>query len=259
MKSLILVALSMSLLAGSAVAKVHKHTHISNPPAFSSKSFLVASDDGTILREQDGDTVRPIASISKLMVAVLASEQDLNESLEIPSTRQVQSGIPKYVKTLTRYELLTMALIKSDNFAAQILCANLPNCVQSMNNKAFELGMMNTHYEEPTGLDRGNVSTAHDLLKLVMYASGNETITDISHQSSAEILLFNKKSIKIHNTNPLTAKLDIFLSKTGYTNPAGGCLVMILNTAIGHKIYILLGSRNAHTRIPDMEKLIKES
>ena len=259
MKNLLLALCTLTLLSGTAEAKVHRHIRSTPVPNFSAKSFLVADNEGIILREQEGDTVRPIASISKLMVALLASEQNLKESLDIPTSRQVQSGIPRGVKTLTRYELLTLALVKSDNFAAQILCSNVPDCVRSMNNKAFELGMLNTHYEEPTGLSSGNVSTAHDLLKLVMVASNNETIPSISSQANAEIVLYDKRSIKIHNTNPLTAKLDIFLSKTGFTDPAGGCLVMILNTAIGHKIYILLGSRNAHTRIPDMEKLIKES
>jgi D-alanyl-D-alanine carboxypeptidase len=67
----------------------------------------------------------------------------------------------------------------------------------------------------------------------------------------------NGKVIKVNNTNPLTSKFSIILSKTGYTNPAGGCLVMMMNSDVGQRILILLGSRNAHTRIPDMERLVK--
>lgn len=247
----------MALLTGNANAKIKQH-HIAPVPAFSAKSFLVANENGIILKEQDGDTVRPIASISKLMMALLATEQDLTESLIIPVARHVQSSIPRAVTSLTRHELLTLALVKSDNFAAQILCENLPNCVERMNGKALELGMISTHYEEPTGLSKENVSTAHDLLKLLLAASLSDTIKSISSQSKAEIPL-SKRSIKINNTNPLTSKFDIILSKTGFTNPAGGCLVMIMNSAIGQRIYILLGSRNAHTRIPDMERLVKET
>jgi len=260
MKHLILAVCAATMLIGNAEARgISKH-HVRYVPAttFSAKSFLVASEDGTILREQDSDTIRPIASISKLMVALLASEQDLTESLVIPTKRQVHSSIPYKVASLTRYELLTLALVRSDNFAAQILCTNLPNCVERMNGKAKEIGMASTHYEEPTGLDKGNVSTAHDLLKLLMVASLSGTIKDISHQPNAEITLY-RRSIKINNTNPLTSKLDIILSKTGFTNPAGGCLVMIMNSAVGQRIYVLLGSRNGHTRIPDMMKLVNET
>ena len=254
MKHLILAVCAATMLIGTAEAKINRR---GAPliPMFSAKSYLVASEDGTILKEQDGDTIRPIASISKLMVALLASEQDLTESLTIPTKRQVHSSIPKVVISLSRYELLKLALIRSDNLAAQVLCSNLPDCVVRMNEKALEIGMTSTTYMEPTGLDRGNVSTAHDLLKLLMVAAVNNTITSISRQPNAEIPT-NKKPIKINNTNPLTSKLDVILSKTGYTNPAGGCLVMIANTEFGNRIYVLLGSRNGHTRIPDMLKLV---
>ena len=123
--------------------------------------------------------------------------------------------------------------------------------------KAQELGMSSTHYNEPTGLDKGNVSTAHDLLKLLLVAVTVPTITELSSMPKAEVDTMGKV-IKVNNTNPLTSKFDVILSKTGFTNPAGGCLVMILNSGVGQRILILLGSKNAHTRIPDMERLVKE-
>ena len=246
MKTLFLSACILAMLFGNAIAK----------PAQNTSSFLVADEDGVVLKEQNSSIIRPIASISKLLLAVLVVNQDLSESLSIPTTRKVQSSIPRNVKTLTRNELLTLSLIRSDNFATQILCANLENCVDNMNSKALELGMINTHYQEPTGLDKGNVSTAQDLLKLLMIASTNSTITDISSRPNAEIPT-NKRTIKIHNTNPLTSKLNIILSKTGFTNPAGGCLVMIMKSEVGNRIYVLLGSKNTRTRIPDMERLVK--
>jgi D-alanyl-D-alanine endopeptidase (penicillin-binding protein 7) len=252
----ILTATALALLLiGNADARGHK-AKIQPIPIFSAKSFLIADSDGLILREQEGETVRPIASISKLMVALLAAEQDLTEQLGIPTTRAVQSTIPRKTSTMSRKELLTLALVHSDNFAAQILCTNVPNCVEAMNDKALELGMVNTHYNEPTGLDRGNVSTAQDLLKLVIAAATHPTITELSSMPKAEVET-NGKVIKVNNTNPLTSKFSIILSKTGYTNPAGGCLVMMMNSDVGQRILILLGSRNAHTRIPDMERLVK--
>lgn len=244
------LALSLSLI-GNAEAGRKKSL-----PEFSAKSFLIADSDGTVLKEQEIDSVVPIASISKLMIGVLAVEQELDESLDVPSIRTVQSSIPRTVTSLTRGELLTLSLVKSDNLAAQTLCANLPNCVDAMNTKAVELGMDKTHFVEPTGLSKENVSTANNLLKLLLAAVNNPILTHISSMPNAEIPTA-KKPIKINNTNPLTSKLDIILSKTGYTTPAGGCLVMIINSVVGQRILILLGSKNAKTRIPDMERLVK--
>lgn len=254
---LIALSLMMFLSCETADAKGHKaNSRAKTAPEFSAKSYLIADSDGLILKEQEGGIVRPIASISKLMVALLAAEQNLDEQLDIPYIRNVQSQIPRRVATMSRKELLTMALIHSDNLAAQILCTNVPNCVEAMNQRAVDIGMTNTHYNEPTGLDSGNVSTAQDLLKLLLVASMNSTITELSSMPNAEVIV-NGKTINVRNTNPLTSKFTLVLSKTGFTNPAGGCLVMIMNTELGRRVLILLGSKNAHTRIPDMERLVK--
>jgi D-alanyl-D-alanine endopeptidase (penicillin-binding protein 7) len=218
------------------------------------ESYLIADSNGVTIKEQDSELQRPIASISKLMVGLLASAQDLKEELLIPSKRAVSSSIPNKQKTLPRIELLTLALVKSDNFAAQILCENIPNCISAMNTRAQELGMLRTYYEEPTGLSKNNVSTANDLLKLLMVAASNTTITSVSSLSTASVDTGNK-SITIKNTNPLTAKMDIVLSKTGFTNPAGQCLIMGVRSPVGVKYFILLGSKH---RIPEMERLYKD-
>jgi len=126
-----------------------------------------------------------------------------------------------------------------------------------MNERAVEIGMLNTHYNEPTGLDKGNVSTASDLLKLMIVAANNYVVSSVSSMPKAEIPL-RKATIKINNTNPLTSKLDVFLSKTGFTNPAGGCLVMAVNSPLGQRFLILLGSKNGKTRIPAMEQIYKD-
>lgn len=215
------------------------------------ESYLIADSNGTILKEQDINIQRPIASISKLMVGLLASSQDLTEQLSIPTKRTVTSSIPRNQKTLSRNELLTLALVRSDNFAAQILCDNISDCVLAMNVRAKELGMFHTFYEEPTGLSKNNVSTANDLLKLLIVASTNQTITSLSSMPTA-IIENGKHTIKIKNTNPLTHTLNILLSKTGFTNPAGQCLVMGVHSPFGLRYLILLGSKH---RIPEMQKL----
>lgn len=254
----ILILLLATLVASMPVdaAKKTRKAKQGQVQSFSAKSYVIANTDGVIISEQNGSDIRPIASITKIMVGVLAAEQDLNERLEIPAKRSVQSSIPYSVKTLSRQELLTLALVKSDNFAAQILCDNIENCIDRMNDKAKFLQMENTKFVEPTGLSKDNVSTAEDLLRLMLEASKIDIVAETSSKPKAEIDS-SPRIIRINNTNPLTSKLNITLSKTGFTNPAGGCLVMIMDSPVGRRILILLGSRNAKTRIPDMERLVK--
>lgn len=243
-------------LSISCVAKIkHKPTkRYSVPVTQTEESFLITDNNGNVIKEYMSNVQRPIASISKLMVALLAVNQNLDEQLVIPKTRTVTSSIPYKQQMLSRRELLTLSLVRSDNFATQILCNNIPNCIDAMNDKAKELGMTNTHYDEPTGLSKNNVSTASDLIKLMIEASYHQTITEISSMPNAEIAT-GKNKIKVKNTNPLTNKLDIFLSKTGFTNPAGQCLVMAVFSPVGQRFMVLLGSRN---RILEMEKLYKD-
>jgi len=249
----ILIAISLTLAFGTAQAK--RHYEYTPLPT---ESYLVADADGKIITEQEADKVRPIASISKLMTTLLASEQDLEEQLDIPKHREVQSSIPYRVKTMARKDLIELALIKSDNLAAQVLCTNIPDCVDNMNLRAQQLGMTDTYYIEPTGLDKSNVSTAKDLLKLVMVSMLNPVLTELSSMAEATIPIDHGK-IRIHNTNPLTSTLDVVLSKTGFTKPAGGCMVMAINTDEGKRIYILLGSKNTRTRVPDIKRLVAKA
>jgi D-alanyl-D-alanine endopeptidase (penicillin-binding protein 7) len=256
MKVLLSVLLSAILFAPGVHAAKKSKKKAAPVPAFSTKSYLIADENGIIIKEKRSDDVRPIASISKLMIALLASEQNPYEELTIPSKRRATTKIPRRVKSLSRYDLLTLALVKSDNLAAFVLCSNLPNCVEMMNERAAELGMVNTKYVEPTGISGANVSTAQDLLKLATVAADNFVLSRLSSLPAAEIPT-DAKSIKIGNTNPLTAKHDVVLSKTGTTTKAGGCILMVMDTDHGRRTFILLGSRNGRTRISDLQRLIK--
>lgn len=206
-------------------------------------SWLVADSTGTILQSENIEQVRPIASISKLMTAmvVLDAHQDLTEK----------------VGTYTRHELLQLALVKSDNKAAQELCNNYPGgkdqCVRAMNTKAKFLSLDNTRFIEPTGLSVFNVSTAKELIVLVQEAQKYEQIVDASKSSQVKIKL-RKKWIVFNNTNPIIGKRHNFIvSKTGYIRASGGCIVMMLDTDIGRRIVVVLGSKNTKTRIPEAE------
>ena len=217
-------------------------------PALTAQSWLVADSNGNILEGSHTNEVRSIASITKLMTSmvVLDSGQSLTET------------IPKklYNRTFTRQELLNLAIVKSDNNAAKMLCEYYPGgilrCVEAMNNKANSLGMYRSNFTDPTGLYNTNVSTAEDLIKLVMSARNYPTITSASNTPLIQWQINKKKFAIFHNTNTLVGKgVDFIVSKTGWIRDSGGCIVMMLNGDQGVRTVVLLGSKNTKTRIPE--------
>ena len=217
-------------------------------PALTAQSWLVADSNGNILEGSHTNEVRSIASITKLMTSmvVLDSGQSLTET------------IPKklYNRTFTRQELLNLAIVKSDNNAAKMLCEYYPggmlSCVQAMNNKATELKMYNSNFTDPTGLYNTNVSTAEDLVKLVMAAKNYPTITNASNTPVMSWQVNKKRYAIFHNTNDLVGKgVHFIVSKTGWITASGGCIVMMLRGEQGVRTVILLGSKNTKTRIPE--------
>lgn len=220
-------------------------------PAITAQAWVVADKEGTVLEGTHTTDIRSIASITKLMtvMVVLDAEQPLFEV------------IPKklYNKNLTRLNLIELALIKSDNNAARMLCEFYPTgmggCIEAMNRKAFVLGMHNSTFTDPTGLFDTNVSTAEDLVRLVMAASRYPTINQASNKDKV-ILPAKKNQTVFNNTNKLVGKgYEFLVSKTGWITKSGGCIVMMLETVNGIRTVILLGSKNTKTRIPEAEKL----
>ena len=210
------------------------------------KSWSVADANGQVLHSNNAGELRSIASISKLMtvIVVLDAQQDLDD----------------YLKPYTRRELIQLALVKSDNMAAQTLCNNYPggrnHCVLAMNQKAKDLGMLETKFIEPTGLSVMNISTAAELVKLVSASANYPEIVRASHTVQGKIK--TKTSWQIfNNTNPMVNKYNFIVSKTGYIRASGGCIVMMLDTAQGRRIIVLLGSQSTHTRIPEAEMIAK--
>jgi D-alanyl-D-alanine endopeptidase (penicillin-binding protein 7) len=212
------------------------------------QAWLVADDNGNTLQGVHTTDVRSIASITKLMtsIVVLDNGQSLSET------------IPKklYNRTFTRQELLNLAIVKSDNNAARTLCEYYPGginrCVQAMNLKAVQLKMENSTFTDPTGLYDTNVSTAEDLVKLVMAAKNYPTITNASNTSTIQWQITKKTRAIYHNTNNLVGKgVDFIVSKTGWITASGGCIVMMLRNEHGVRTVILLGSKNTKTRIPE--------
>jgi D-alanyl-D-alanine carboxypeptidase len=222
---------------------------ICNALPITAKSWLVADNDGNVIQSENINEIRSIASITKLMtvMVVLDAHQDLDQ----------------YIKPYTRRELIQLALVKSDNNATQLLCKHYPGgnaeCVKAMNIKAHFLNMPNTKFIEPTGLSVFNVSTATELIKLVSAASKYPEIVETSKTSQVKIKI-RKKWFIFNNTNPIIGKRHEFIvSKTGWITASGGCIVMMLNTDVGKRIVILLGSKNTKTRIPEAEFIIDKA
>ena len=213
------------------------------PLSITAKSWLVADGKGKILDGANTTQQRSIASLTKLITAmvVLDAKQDLNE----------------YLNPYTRGEMIQLALVKSDNQASLDLCKHYPGgsaqCVRAMNTKAESLGLTKTHFVESSGLSIMNVSTAEDLIAIVMEASKYNEIIIAARTSEVKIKI-RKKWFVFHNTNPIIGKRhDFVVSKTGFINASGGCIVMMIDTEIGRRIVVVLGSKNTHTRIPEAE------
>lgn len=226
------------------------------------KSWLVADENGKIIKGENTADMRPVASISKLITVmiVLDAKQNLDEKLTFRTFKSKQKRHKKETETeqrLTRRQLIDMALVHSDNHATNILCNNYGSgtldCISAMNFKVAKLGMMHTSMFDPTGLDNRNVSTAEDLILLVQAARHHPIIVNASKQSKIEIKV-SKRYWVFNNTNPMIGKdRRIVVSKTGFTNPAGGCIVLGLDTELGQRTIVVLGSKNTRTRIPEAE------
>lgn len=222
------------------------------PYPITAESWLVADGNGKKIDGNNTTEVRSIASITKLMtvMVVLDANQDLDE---IISTKHLG-------KKLTRRELISLAIVKSDNTAAKILCdkytTGFQGCVTAMNEKARSLGMNDTHYVESTGLYNENVSTAEDLVKLVIAASKYPIIVEDSKKDKVVIPINKKKNAYFNNTNRLVHEgYNFVVTKTGWIRASGGCIVMMMETVHGIRTVILLGSKNTKTRIPEAKLL----
>lgn len=232
----------MIKILSSLLILVCTHANAFWPPV-TAKSWLVADGEGRTLAYDNKTELRSIASITKLMtvMVVLDSNQPLDEVID-KKTRQAH---------------IQLSLIKSDNESARVLCKHYPggehDCHRAMNSKAFELGMYSTKFHEATGLSVFNVSTAEDLVKLVIASSKYPLIVEASKTAQVKIQI-NKKWFIFNNTNPIIGKHHNFIvSKTGYISASGGCIVMMLDTDIGRRVVVVLGSKNTRTRIPEAQ------
>lgn len=252
-------------------ARVMTYEDVSDANARFLRSTAVLVQDqmsGDILFEKNAASVVPIASITKLMTAivVLDAEQDLRETLsvsdeDIDTIRGSRSRLHVGAE-LSREEMLRLALMSSENRAASALSRHYPSgehgFVAAMNRKAQALGLGDTRFRDPTGLNAGNVSSARDLVKLVAAASHYPLIREMSTTPEYTVELGGRPK-SFHNTNALVSNpsWEIGVSKTGFINESGKCLVMQVWLNSKPTIIVLLDSSGRLTRIGDAMRIKK--
>lgn len=232
----------------------------------SSVAYVLDQDTNEVLISKNSQAVLPIASITKLMTAVVVSEsqQSLQEVLTISQddvdTEKGSSSRLQVGSQLTRGEMLHLALMSSENRAANALGRHHPGglsaFVTAMNSKARQLGMHDTRYVEPTGLSSQNQSSAQDLATLVKTAYTFPLIRELSTSPEYQVSV-GQRQLNYHTTNRLVLNpnWDIGLQKTGYISEAGQCLVMQAQLAGRKLILVLLDSAGKYSRIGDAERI----
>lgn len=232
----------------------------------SSVAFVLDSETNEVLFSKNSDAVLPIASLTKLMTAVVVTEaklplgEILSVSQDDVDTEKGSRSRLKVGTQLSREEMLHLALMSSENRAANALGRSYPGGLEAfvvaMNRKAKALGMNDTHYVEPTGLSSKNQSSARDLATLVKAAHEHQIIRELS--TSPEFLVeVGNRPMQFRNTNGLVRnpEWDIGLQKTGYITEAGRCLVMQAKLAGRQLIMVFLDSAGKYSRIGDAERV----
>ena len=249
MRKIVLLLLSLLFLIVSADAQTTSSKNKKKKPRITAKAWLIADSNGKILKGSNVEDVHSIASVTKLMTAivVLDAKQKLDEK----------------ITSSTRRQEMQIALVHSVNHAADNLCNSYPGgyeaCIKAMNVKALKLKMLNTSFKDATGLSEENVSTASDLIKLVAAAQYYPEIVKAAQTQTVKIQI-RKRWFIFRNTNPIIGrKYKFIVSKTGFTQAAGGCIVLMIDSEVGKRIIVVLGSKNAHTRVPEAEFIIKSA
>lgn len=241
--------------------------HAGAPELKSSAALVVDQAGGRTLFAKNVDHVVPIASITKLMTAMVTLDAGLPLAERIVITEEDKDQIKgtrsrlRIGTELSRRDLLHLALMASENRAAEALSRVYPGgtraFVAAMNQKAVELGMWRTRFVDGTGLSSDNVSTAQDLTKMVAAAYRYPLIREFTTDGGTTIQLANGRAMNYNNSNRLVKSREwqIGLSKTGYISEAGRCLVMQAKIAGKPVIIVLLDSWGKLTRIGDANRI----
>ena len=235
-----------------------------------SASALVLDPSGEVVYEKQVDTPRPIASITKLMTAMVILDSSLPMQEKITITKddrdllRLTGSRLKYGATLTREQLLRLALMSSENRAARALARTYPDghnaFISAMNLKAVELGMYDSHFTDAAGLDAGNIASARDVAIMVRAAQKYPLIVDATTTRSMSVYPYKGRGpLRFGNTNRLLKNeaWEINMSKTGYINEAGRCLAMQAEIADRPLVIVLLNSFGKLTPFGDSNRIRK--
>lgn len=242
--------------------------HAQSGKVFLRSSAVLVQDanSGQTILAKNSDSVMPIASITKLMTAMVLLDSGVDMQQRVVVSREDVDHLKgthsrlRPGSSLTRDDLLLIALMASENRAAAALARTFPGgteaFVAAMNAKARALGMQDTHYVDPTGLDSDNVSSPRDLARLVKAAARYPLIREYTTRGRAKVEA-RGRTLAYHNTNRLVSNphWDIDLSKTGYISEAGRCLVMRVTVASRELIVVLLDSWGKYSRIGDANRI----
>ena len=271
---LVMVLLLCFLVVQSVDAKPVKHKHkphVQKIVQTHGMSIIhVDLEQDSIIKGQNIEQVRGLASITKLMTAIVALDHSTEMDKVLTLSNKAGSKLPK--REYTRGQLFHAMLIKSDNAAAETIAADYPGgrekFITEMNIRAAMMGLKNTNFNDPTGLDKGNVSTAEDVSHLVVGAAFYPHIRHISTKKDATILIQVKRQelpVVLSNTNRvLLREFDsILLSKTGFTNPAGFCVAILIEqqvkNEIHHQVIVVMGAKNTAQRVDTVKRMMYHS
>jgi serine-type D-Ala-D-Ala endopeptidase (penicillin-binding protein 7) len=271
-KQLSVMGLMAMALICSVSQAAHHRTHqtvrvrTDEPDLRSSSALVLDTTHQSVLYSRKADMAAPIASITKLLTVLVVADAGLplDEPIQLTTEdRIVGKGASSRLllgTTLTRGDLIHLALMSSENRAAHALGRNypggLPAFVQAMNVKARKLGMTSAHFVDPAGLSSDNVASAEDLSKLVVAASENPVIREYSTDPGYEVKV-GRRMLQFHNTNALVNNptWNIIVQKTGYISEAGRCLVMQAVIQGRTVVIVLLNSVGKNTRVADAVRI----
>lgn len=237
----------------------------------SQAALIYDAQNKRILYDKNANKVMPIASITKLMTAMvtLDARLPLNEKItidnaDVHNSKRTASRL-SVGSTYARHELLRLSLMSSENRATVALARTYPGgmsaFIHAMNRKARKIEMNNSRFADPTGLSQGNVSTAHDLARLVIASNQYALIREFSTTAQHRVARKNNRGqLQFVNSNSLVRNnqgWDIDVSKTGYINAAGRCLVMKADISGDPMVIVLLNSWGKNTRIGDANRVKK--
>lgn len=237
-----------------------------NPDLRSGAFYIFDESDSKVLAARNEGVAAPIASITKLMTALVVLEAGQPLDATIVMTREDAKATVGSASRLapgaklSRGDLMHLALMSSENRAANALCRTYPGgmtaCVKAMNRKARELGMKSARFVEPTGLSSSNVSSPADLAKLVRAAAANPTVREYSTDAEHTVIV-KGQALEYRSTNSLVKKADwqVTVQKTGYIADAGRCLVMEAVIDGRNVVIVLLNSWGRLTRIGDANRV----